>query len=75
MHKYILSATSHLKDSAQDARSEIYKAINGKRKWATEEAFDKILHVTESETKSKGSRIRKELYSGELDRDYGIREN
>ena len=53
MHKYILSATSHLKDSAQDARSEIYKAINGKRKWAAEEAFDKILHVTESETKAK----------------------
>ena len=53
MHKYIISATSHLKDSAQDARSEIYKAINGKRKWAAEEAFDKILHVTESETKAK----------------------
>jgi len=53
MHKYIISATSHLKDSAQDARSEIYRAINGKRKWAAEEAFDKILHVTESETKAK----------------------
>ena len=53
MHKYIISATSHLKDSAQDARSEIYKAINGKRKWAAEEAFDRILHVTESETKAK----------------------
>ena len=39
--------------SAQDARSEIYRAINGKRKWAAEEAFDKILHVTESETKAK----------------------
>ena len=53
MHKYIISATSHLKDSAQDARSEIYRAINGKRKWAAEEAFDKILHVIESETKAK----------------------
>ena len=53
MHKYIISATSHLKDSAQDARSEIYRAINEKRKWAAEEAFDKILHVTESETKAK----------------------
>lgn len=53
MHKYILSATSHLKDSAQDARSEIYRAIKGKRKWAAEEAFDKILTVTESETKAK----------------------
>lgn len=53
MHKYIISATSHLKDSAQDARSEIYRAINGKRKWAAEEAFDKILNVTDSETKAK----------------------
>lgn len=32
MHKYILTATSHLLDSAQDARSEIFRAINGKRK-------------------------------------------
>ena len=53
MHKYIISATSHLGDSAQDARSEIYRAINGKRKWASEEAFDKILNVTDSETKAK----------------------
>lgn len=53
MHKYIISATSHLKDSAQEARSEIYRAINGKRKWAAEEAFDKILAVTDSETKEK----------------------
>ena len=48
MHKYIISATSHLKDSAQDARNEIYKAINGKRKWAAEEAFDKIYERNES---------------------------
>jgi hypothetical protein len=53
MHKYIISATSHLKDSVQDARSEIYRAINGKRKWAAEEAFDKILNVTESETRRR----------------------
>lgn len=53
MHKYIISATSHLKDSAQEARSEIYRAINGKRKWAAEEAFDRILNVTDSETKAK----------------------
>jgi hypothetical protein len=53
MHKYIIAATSHLKDSVQDARSEIYRAINGKRKWAAEAAFDKILNVTESETKTR----------------------
>lgn len=34
-------------------RSEIYRAINGKKKWAAEEVFDKILNVTESETKTK----------------------
>jgi hypothetical protein len=53
MHKYIIAATSHLKESVPDARSEIYRAINGKRKWAAEAAFDKILNVTESETKAR----------------------
>lgn len=53
MHKYIIAATSHLQDSAQDARSEIYRAINGKRKSAAERAFDKILAVTENGTKAK----------------------
>lgn len=53
MHKYIISATSHLKDSAQDARREIYRAIKGKRKWAAEAALDKILNVTESETRTR----------------------
>ena len=48
MHKYIISATSHLKDSAQDARREIYRAIKGKRKWAAEAAFDKNLNGTQS---------------------------
>ena len=28
MHKYIISATSHLADSAEDDRSEIYRAIH-----------------------------------------------
>ncbi|NBI89374.1 hypothetical protein D3Z45_01920 [Lachnospiraceae bacterium] len=52
MHKYIIAATSHLKDSAEGARDEIYRAINGKRKRAAE-AFDKIVEVTESGTKAK----------------------
>ena len=33
MHKYIIAATSHLEDTAKDARSEIYKAIHRKKKW------------------------------------------
>ena len=48
MHKYILAATSHLLDSAQDARSEIFRAINGKRKKDVEEVFDRIMEVTEN---------------------------
>ena len=51
MQKYIVSATSHLKDSAGDARDEIYHAINKKAKWMAEVTFEKILNVTEEETK------------------------
>lgn len=47
MHKYIIGATSHLEDSVEDARSEIYRAIYKQKKWMAEEAFDKILRVTE----------------------------
>lgn len=53
MHKYIIGATSHLLDSAEDARSEIYRAIHEKKKYQAEEAFEKILAVTEGETKRK----------------------
>ena len=53
MHKYILAATSHLGDSAQDARSEIWHAINGKRKKDAEEVFDRIIGVTQTEGKKK----------------------
>lgn len=53
MHKYIIGATSHLKDSAEDARSEIYRAIHKKKKQQAEEAFEKILAVTDSEGKRK----------------------
>ena len=51
MHKYITAATSHLKDSAQDARDALYRAIHGKRKKEAEEVFEKILAVTEGEKK------------------------
>lgn len=53
MHKYIIGATAHLQDSVEDARSEIYRAIQKQKKWQAEEAFDKILAVTESEAKRK----------------------
>lgn len=53
MHKYIMAATSHLGDSAQDARSEIWHAINGKRKKEAEKVFDRIIGVTQTESKKK----------------------
>ena len=53
MHKYIVVATAHLKDSKEDARAEIYRAIHKKKKYMAEEVFDKILAVTEDESKQK----------------------
>lgn len=53
MHKYILAATSHLEDSAEDVRSAIYRAIHKKKKWMAEEIFEQIERMTEKETKRK----------------------
>ena len=50
MQKYIIAATSHLLDSAGDARSELYHAIHKKAKWMAIDTFEKILNVTESES-------------------------
>ena len=48
MHKYIIGATSHLLDSVEDARSEIYRAVYKKKKYKAEEVFEKIITITES---------------------------
>ena len=53
MHKYIIGATGHLLDSVEDARNEIYQAIYKKKKYEAENAFEKILAVTDSEGKKK----------------------
>ena len=53
MHKYIITATSHLGDSAEDARSEIYRAIHKTGKRACEDVFDGIIYATDSESKRK----------------------
>ncbi len=53
MQKYIITATSHLLDSAEDARSELYHAIHSKTKRMAQRTFEKILNVTESETQRK----------------------
>lgn len=60
MHKYIIAATSHLGDSADDARSEIYRAIHKRKKWMAEEVFDKILSVTEEGSRYKAVGTAKE---------------
>ena len=53
MHKYIIGATSHLLDSVEDARSEIYRAIHERRKWYAEDIFNRIINVTEESSKRK----------------------
>lgn len=53
MHKYIITATSHLGDSVEDARSEIYRAIHKTGKRVCEDVFDRIIKVTDSGTKRK----------------------
>ncbi len=53
MHKYIIGATSHLSDKVEEARSELYRAMYRQKKWKAEEVFDKILAVTETETKRR----------------------
>lgn len=64
MHKYIIAATSHLGDSAQDARSGIWRAINGKRKKEAEEVFDRIIGVTQTESKQKAVEAAKNYILG-----------
>ena len=64
MHMYIVRATAHLEDSADDARSEIYRAIHKKTKWMAEGVFDRIIGVTEKETKRKAVETAKEYILG-----------
>lgn len=56
LHQYIITATSHLQDSVQDARSEIYRAIHHRCRYEAQEVFERILAVTEDESKQKAVR-------------------
>lgn len=53
MHKYIISATSHLSDGMEEARSELYHAIYKQKKGKAVEVFDRILSVTQAGTKRR----------------------
>lgn len=64
MHKYIVAATSHLMDSASDARSEIWHAINKQNKKLAEVTFDKIIALTEAESKQKAVEASKKYILG-----------
>ena len=64
MHKYIVAATSHLMDSASDARSEIWHAINKKNKKLAEKTFDEIIELTEAESKQKAVEASKKYILG-----------
>lgn len=64
MHKYIIAATSHLGDSAQDARSEIWRAINGKRKKEAAQVFERIIGITDTESKQRAVRASRDYILG-----------
>ena len=51
MYEYIVAATSHMEDSKNDAIADIYRAIHKKKKWMAEGVFNKILAITEKDTK------------------------
>ena len=53
MCEYIVGATSQLMDSKEDARSEIYRCIYGKHKEEMKAVFERIIDVTEKDTKVK----------------------
>ena len=53
MCEYILSATSHLLDSKDDVRSDIYRCIYGKHRKELNNIFEMILNVTDSVSKAK----------------------
>ena len=53
LSKYIIRATSHLLDSAEDVRNEIYETIKNGTRANFEELIGKILKVTEGEAAQK----------------------
>lgn len=53
MHKYIIKATSHLGDGTEQARSDLYRAIEKKDRKLTKAVFDAIVKSSGDEHRSK----------------------
>lgn len=53
LSKYMIRATSHLLDSAEEVRNEIYEAIKRRTKADFEKVIEKILKVTDGEAAQK----------------------
>lgn len=53
LNKYIVKATSHLYDTTEDIRQEIYDAFSFEDKGELKSIFSRILDATESESKRK----------------------
>lgn len=51
MMKYVNVSVAHLLDSADDAKSEIWEALNGAHKEELKAIYQRILNVTENENK------------------------
>ncbi|MGL5434180.1 MAG: UPF0236 family transposase-like protein, partial [Lachnospiraceae bacterium] len=51
MMKYVNQSVTHLKDSVDDVKSEIWEYLNGGHKKELKELYKRILSVTEKETK------------------------
>ena len=53
MMKYINKSTTHLLDSKDDVKSEIWRCLNGGHKEELKAIYDQILEVTENENKQE----------------------
>lgn len=53
MYDYLTSATSHLKDSRDDAIADIFRAVHKKKKWMAEGTFEKILGYADTDSRRK----------------------
>ena len=51
MMKYVNASVAHLKDSAEDVKSDIWESLNGAHKKELKEVYRKILEVTEEGNK------------------------